>query len=104
MQPDLAVAELTRSLAAGAPVYAVHYSCEGFHKPLDRPVSVSAIAIKQIPTGTERVFSVTDYPAANETEAPQPEVRLLAAFNDWLGAHSDAGLVHWNMDASMYGF
>jgi hypothetical protein len=104
MQPDLAIAELTRSLAAGTPVYAVHYACEGFSKPLDRPLRVSAIAVKPIPAGSDLLFSITDSPSATEAESLESEKKLLSSFNDWLAAHSDAGLVHWDMDAAVYGF
>jgi hypothetical protein len=104
MQPDLATAELTRSLEAGAPVFAVHYACESFYKTLDRPARVSAIAIVPISAGQESLFSMTDNPSSTEADARDSEIRLLGAFIEWLQGHPDARLVHWDMDKSVYGF
>jgi hypothetical protein len=104
MRPDLAMTELNRSIETGATVYAVHYACEGFSDAKDRPAGVSAIAVRPIGTGQSIVYSLNDYPPATAADPRDPETRMLSEFLGFLREHEGARLVHWNMDAGLYGF
>src|ERR1035437_6714682 len=104
MQPDLAIPELTRSLEAGTPVYAIHYACESIVRELDGPAGVSAIGIAPVRAGLESLFSITDHPSSTDAEKKTAEVSLLIGYYDWLRDHPDARVVHWGMDKGVYGF
>ena len=99
MGPDLQIAELTRSLEVESGIYAIHYACEGFYQTLDHPPEVSAVSIRQLPSGEAVTFSRTDDPNS-ETAEQNVLVRLF----DWLGDHPDARLIHWNMSKTDFGF
>src|SRR5947208_7054984 len=99
MTPEQQLSELRRGLRAGTPVWAVHYSCEGFYGSEDHPPAVSAISLAPVPLGAEKTFSCTS--GQNSKEA---ERLLLQNFFEFLKNNPDARLVHWNMNKTEFGF
>ncbi len=95
---ELQLAQLQQSVNSGLETWAVHYACESFYDATDHPPAISVITFSSVPPGTEHTFSVIDTPGA------EGELDVLQRYYEFLRSHSDAHIVHWNMNKSEYGF
>jgi REase_DpnII-MboI len=100
--PDQQVRELHMAMERGEDILIVHYGCENLYDAKDHPAAVACIGVVDIRDDTSYSFSVADAPPSVEGEAR--EVDMLDRFYRYLQEHSDAHLIHWNMNSSTYGF
>lgn len=85
----------------GESIAVVHYASGNFYLAKDRPVEVNCVSIVDLGDLGTVSFSLADFKG---DEAEVRERQLLSAFYDWLGAHQDVRIVHWNMNNADYGF
>jgi hypothetical protein len=95
--PEISIRELQNARHDALALFTVHYACESWHEAKDRPVGISCISLADVNSGSEMTFSVTDRKADSE-------LYVLQSFFDFLRHHSDARLLHWNMNSSDFGF
>lgn len=97
-------AELTAMRDAfdrGESIVAIHYASGNFYLAKDRPVEVNCVSIVDLGDLGTVSFSLADFKGEDGEER---EKQLLISFFDWLGAHQDVRIVHWNMNNADYGF
>lgn len=100
MTDGLELAQIRKAIVDRQDLIAVHYSCESFLAK-DHPPAISAIAIYDLRNSTVNCFSRSDAPPSAQGEA---ELHLLREFYQALSSHSDALILHWNMDRPEFGF
>ena len=101
--PGGLLAALRQARARGETLLAVHYACESFTAVKDRPLAVACLAVTEVDQGGEIAFSVKDVPQTI-TDPNERELDTLNRFYAYLGEHSDARLIHWNMHTATFGF
>lgn len=82
---------------------AIHYGSQSFFEANTEPIAVSGVAIHEIATSTTISFSRQDAPPTERADN-EPETYVLRHFYDYLAAHPDATVIHWNMNRAEYGF
>lgn len=97
---DSIVNELRSLRDTGSLIYAVHYACEDFYEVRDKPPGISAIALEGVNSGEVLVYSVID----RSSENVEREKYVLHNYFSFLQKHTDARLVHWNMNSADFGF
>ena len=95
------LAALQEAFAQGESIAIVHYASGNFYLAKDRPVEVTSISVVDLGELGTQSFSLADFKG---DDAEDRERLLLAAFYEWLGAHQDVRIVHWNMNNADYGF
>jgi len=99
LQTELAA--LREAFEQGESIAVVHYASGNFYLAKDRPVEVNCVSMVDLGDLSTISFSLADF------KGDEPEVRekqLLTSFYDWLVAHQDIRVVHWNMNNADYGF
>ena len=90
----------------------IHYSCESFYERKEgASPCITSIAIRNLDTAQTVSFSI--HQAAELNRIPISEIgskynelekNMLDRLSDYLKAHSDQNLLHWNMRDQSYGF
>ncbi|WP_100464604.1 PD-(D/E)XK nuclease domain-containing protein [Mycobacteroides abscessus] len=95
------LAALREAFERGEATVAMHYASGNFYLAKDHPVEVICISVVDIAEMSTISFSQSDY---NVTDEYGREKVMLAAFYEYLVAHQDARIVHWNMNNADYGY
>src|SRR3954464_11728609 len=92
---------LREAFERGESIVVIHYASGNFYLAKDRPVEVNCVSIVDLGDLSTVSFSLADFKGE---DAEEREKQLLTSFYDWLGAHQDVRVVHWNMNNADYGF
>lgn len=92
---------LRKAFEQGESIVVIHYASGNFYLAKDRPVEVNCVSIVDLEDLSTVSFSLADFKGEG---AEEREKQLLTSFYDWLGAHQDVRVVHWNMNNADYGF
>jgi hypothetical protein len=95
------LASLREAFNQGESIAIIHYASGNFYLAKDRPVEVNCISVVDLGDLSTVSFSLADF-KGDDLEAR--ERLLLDSFYEWLGAHQDVRVVHWNMNNADYGF
>jgi hypothetical protein len=95
------LAGLREAFERGESIVVIHYASGNFYLAKDRPVEVNCVSIVDLADLSTVSFSLADFKG---DEAEDREKQILRSLYDWLAAHQDVRVVHWNMNNADYGF